>query len=268
MRASVHQVQRLLRHPDRRAAVATATAALSTTSAAGLPTKHVLYKAHVPTSPLQKIAVAVGSAFTVFTDPERGDMLAALGDVTGAVALRQMHLKMYSDPVGRQILAEKPRFRSHLVDIDALRLLPTDTFGFAYTQFMDAHGFEADGRADVKFVDDPELAYVMQRYRELHDFWHVLYGLPPTEFAEIILKFVELVQTGLPVCTLSGFVGPLRLTSGQRRQLLCTYIPWAHRAGKHAPFLMNVYYEKEFHTPLADLRARLGILLPPPPKDN
>ncbi|ETV78998.1 hypothetical protein H257_07786 [Aphanomyces astaci] len=207
MRASMHRARALL-PLERRAFLSTAL------SAAGEPTKHVLYKSHMPTSPLQKIAVAVGSAVSVFTNPERGDMLAALGDVTGAVALRKMHLKMSSDPVGMQILAEKPRFRSNVVDIDALRDLPRNTFGYAYTQFMDAHGFEADGRADVKFVDDPELAYVLQRYRELHDFWHVLFGLPPTEFSEIALKYVELVQTGLPVCTLSGFVGPLRLSSG------------------------------------------------------
>ena len=29
----------------------------------------------------------------------------------------------------------------------------------------------------VKFVDDTELAYVMQRYREVHDFVHTLAGL-------------------------------------------------------------------------------------------
>jgi len=80
--------------------------------------------------------------------------------------------------------------------------------------------FEADGRAYVKYVDDAELAYVMQRYRELHDFWHVLFDLPPTVYGEIILKYVELVQTGLPVCTLSGFVGPLRVSSGMC--YLCT----------------------------------------------
>lgn len=29
----------------------------------------------------------------------------------------------------------------------------------------------------MKFVDDTELAYVMQRYREVHDFVHTLAGL-------------------------------------------------------------------------------------------
>lgn len=35
-----------------------------------------------------------------------------------------------------------------------------------------------DSRADVKFVDNEELAYVMQRYREVHDFLHTLLGMP------------------------------------------------------------------------------------------
>ena len=29
----------------------------------------------------------------------------------------------------------------------------------------------------MKFVDDKDLAYVMQRYREVHDFVHTLAGL-------------------------------------------------------------------------------------------
>ncbi|GAB9467605.1 hypothetical protein Gpo141_00004943 [Globisporangium polare] len=232
--------------------------------AAGLPQKRVLYETHMPTSPTQKILVSVASALSVFVDPERGDMLAALGDATGRDALRQVHAKMCSDPTGSRILAERPSIRSDQIDIEYLRALPKDSFGFAYSQFMDAHGFEADGRAYVKFVDDAELAYVMQRYRELHDFWHVLFGLPPTVFGEIILKYVELAQTKLPVCALSGFVGPLRLTSDERRQLLRVYIPWANRAAKNAHFLMNTIYEEEFETPLEELRQRLNVEAAPP----
>lgn len=57
---------------------------LSTLSAAGEPQQRVLYPTHVPTSPTQKVLLSVMSAFTVFSDPERGDMLATLGEVTGA----------------------------------------------------------------------------------------------------------------------------------------------------------------------------------------
>ena len=35
-----------------------------------------------------------------------------------------------------------------------------------------------DSRRDVVFVDDTDLAYVMQRYREVHDLMHTLLGMP------------------------------------------------------------------------------------------
>lgn len=57
---------------------------LATLSAAGEPQQRVMYPTHVPTSPTQKVLLSVISAFTVFSDPERGDMLATLGEVTGA----------------------------------------------------------------------------------------------------------------------------------------------------------------------------------------
>lgn len=35
-----------------------------------------------------------------------------------------------------------------------------------------------DTRLPVRFVDDADLAYVMQRYRETHDLVHTLLGCP------------------------------------------------------------------------------------------
>jgi ubiquinone biosynthesis protein Coq4 len=35
-----------------------------------------------------------------------------------------------------------------------------------------------DSRLQVQFVDDVELAYVMQRYREAHDLFHAVLGMP------------------------------------------------------------------------------------------
>lgn len=42
-----------------------------------------------------------------------------------------------------------------------------------------------DTRADVKFVDDEELAYVMQRYREVHDLIHTILGMPTNMLGEL-----------------------------------------------------------------------------------
>ena len=121
------------------------------------------------------------------------------------------------------------------------------------------HGFDPDDRDAVKFVDDEELAYVMLRYRQTHDFAHVLCGLPPTVLGELALKWFELVQTGMPMCALSALAGPLKLPPAERRLLRSTYAPWALRAGAtcRRP-LLAVRYEDEFATPLVDLRRRLG----------
>jgi hypothetical protein len=35
-----------------------------------------------------------------------------------------------------------------------------------------------DSRSQVQFVDDVELAYVVQRYREVHDLFHTVLGMP------------------------------------------------------------------------------------------
>jgi hypothetical protein len=42
-----------------------------------------LYPTHMPTSPLQKLFIAGYSALTAVRNPERGDMVAALGETTG-----------------------------------------------------------------------------------------------------------------------------------------------------------------------------------------
>ncbi len=48
----------------------------------------------------------------------------------------------------------------------------------------------------LRFVDDEELAYVLTRMREVHDFWHVLFGCHTNVFGELALKGLEFVQVG------------------------------------------------------------------------
>ena len=77
---------------------------------------------------------------------------------------------------------------STTVDLDRLLALPASTFGHQYALFMRSQGFAPEDRQAVRFIADAELAYVLQRYREAHDFWHVLCGLPTTVHGEIALK--------------------------------------------------------------------------------
>jgi hypothetical protein len=48
-----------------------------------------------------------------------------------------------------------------------------------------------------RLVDDDELAYVITRAREVHDFWHVLFDCHTNVFGELALKALEFVQVRL-----------------------------------------------------------------------
>ena len=149
-----------------------------------------------------------------------------------------------------------------------LRTLPAHTFGGAYSKFLDAHGFSPDERPGVTFVDDEELAYIFLRYRQVHDFWHVLLGLPPSMFGEVALKWAEVAQTGLPMCALGAFAGGVRLGPAKLSQVVRHVLPWAARHARGGADLMCVYYERELERPLDELRAELRLdTLPLPPDD-
>ena len=120
-----------------------------------------------------------------------------------------------------------------------------------------------DSRRDVKFVDDVYSAQVMQRYREIHDMVHTLLDMPTNMLGEVVVKWVEAIQTDLPMCWLGGLFGAVRLAPKQRQNYVKTYLPWALRCGHEAKPLINVYYEKRFEQNIEELRRELNI--PPVP---
>lgn len=103
----------------------------------------------------------------------------------------------------------------------------------------------------------------MQRYRECHDFYHVLLGFPVSVSAELVVKWFEMANMGLPVAFLSSVFGPLRLSSARRRRLASTYLSWALRCGSSSRNLIGIYWEKRWSQNMEELRSELGITPPP-----
>mmetsp|Transcript_9188 Transcript_9188/g.9258 ORF Transcript_9188/g.9258 Transcript_9188/m.9258 type:complete len:220 (+) Transcript_9188:54-713(+) len=212
----------------------------------------------------QKLFAAPYFAINALANPMRADMVAALGDSTGYYSLKKICSKMKNSRSGRKILLEKPIISSESLNLPYLRSLPSGQFGREYIRYMDHNGFDADERPSVRFLEDEELAYVMLRYRQIHDFWHVLSGLPPTVFGEIALKWLEWRVTALPVCGLSSLAGPLRLSSEDRGILRQEYIPWALECGGNCEDLMSYPYEENFNRTVEEIRIDLNFI--PAPK--
>jgi ubiquinone biosynthesis protein COQ4 len=169
---------------------------------------------------------------------------------------------MLLNPTGRRILRDRPRLTSKSLDIPRLRSLPSNTVGYNYAAWLDAEGVTPDTRAQVRYIDDEECAYVMQRYRECHDFYHALVGLPVFREGEVALKAFEFANTGLPMTGLAVF-SALTLKKAEWRRFWDIYGPWAARNGAQSDDVINVYWEEELETDIGELRERLGIEKPP-----
>lgn len=222
------------------------------------------YPGHVPLNCFQRAFMFVGSGIAAAINPRRPDLIATFGEMTvQPFFITRLRDLMLQDSTGRQILRERPRITSKSLDLDKLRALPPTTVGHVYTQWLDREGVSPDTRLPVKFIDDEECAYVMQRYRECHDFYHAITGLPVWMEGEVAVKAFEFANLGIPMTGLAALFEPTQLNTAQRQRLKDIFLPWAISNGLKSKLLLNVYWEKVLDYDASKLRAELGIDMPP-----
>ncbi|KAL1305972.1 hypothetical protein AAFC00_004109 [Neodothiora populina] len=221
------------------------------------------YPGHVPLTMIERVGLAVGSAVGSMVNHHRHDLVASLGEATASpYFISRLRRAMLSNPTGRRILRDRPRITSKTLSLDYLRTLPEDTIGRTYAAWLDREGVTPDTRDQVRYIDDPEEAYVMQRYRESHDFYHAVTGLPVFAEGEIALKAFEFANTLLPMTALS-LAAVVRMQKDQRTRFWDTYLPWAVTNGLKSDEVINVYWEEVLEKDVGDLRRELGISIPP-----
>lgn len=258
-------------------------------SVSGLNRPSPKYSHHVPLGFFEKGFLAIGSAVGALLNPRRAgpseptkkkvlpwkltqitpdlDLIATLGEVTATpYFIYRLRNAMLQDPTGRQILRDRPRITSETLPLPYLRSLPENSVGRSYAAWLDREGVSPDTRDNVQYIDDPECAYVMQRYRECHDFYHAVTGLPTFVEGELALKAFEFLNTLIPMTGLS-MAASVRLKPAERERLFSLYLPWAVRSGLSSKELINVYWEKILEKDVDELRAELGIEKPPDMRD-
>ncbi|KAH7308461.1 coenzyme Q biosynthesis protein Coq4-domain-containing protein [Stachybotrys elegans] len=221
------------------------------------------YPGHVPLTRIERAALAVGSGVASLINPYRHDLIAALGEATATpYFIYRLRDAMLAHPTGRRILRQRPRISSKTLDVDYLRSLPANTVGRAYVDWLDREGVSPDTRSEVRYIDDEECAYVMQRYRECHDFYHAVTGLPIVKEGEVALKAFEFANTLLPMTGLS-MLAVTTMKRPERQRFWSIYLPWAIKNGSRSHEVINVFWEEELERDVEDLRRELGIDQPP-----
>lgn len=223
------------------------------------------YPNHVPLYPIEKAAMFGISAMGSYMHPEKNQYIVALGESTAITPyLKWLRKQMLNDPTGRQILRERPNITSESLHLADLGKLPVNTFGRIYHDWLQRQEVSPDTRVPVRFIDDEELAYVFQRYRQCHDFYHTITGLPVAREGEVAVKFFEFLNIGIPFAGMGALFAPFNMKKSQRQRLWSIYYPWAIDTATHCKKnLINVYWEKEMDKDIDVLRSELGITKPP-----
>jgi len=216
----------------------------------------------------QRALLGLGSAAGSLLNPERGDLVATFSEVAmPGPSLTHMRNLMRRDSIGRIILEQ----RRAVTDADLIRWEsspagrdPTTMPG-AYVAYMRGNGFLPSGRSPVRFLEDPEQAYVMQRYRECHDFMHCLLGLGRTEPEEMLLKVIEFYHTQLPmasVAVVGQIARDVAQSGGFWGSASWNALPWALQVATSLKvFYLNVDWEGNMDRgrPIEELRAEMGL---------
>lgn len=251
---------------------------------------------HIPTWALGRALLTAGSALGLLNNPSRGDLLSMLTQVSSGPSLPHLLESMRSTESGRRLLIERPSVNSDTVDVEYLSGLERGTFGREWTEWLKENGVGPDGRAEADYMPTSEHKYLIQRYRESHDFYHLLLRMPVTQLGETVVKYFEMAQMNMPVAGFAAAGGTLRILASNLSSLpkpsqllsaalqqpaasqpqqqasssadlsaLQTLIPWAMHVGRTSVPLISIEWERCWQRNIDDMRTEFGITPPPIP---
>jgi len=197
----------------------------------------------------------------VLGDSTKTHEIHRVEEITGRPRYRQLLTELASTPEGQRLLRERPELSSETVDFDHLRGLPASTLGGAYARHLDGNGITADYQAAAtRHVDDPDMAYLMRRFRQTHDVWHTLLGVGIAGHEEVIVHWFSFGQLRLPVSAMIMLFGSLKhLVLEKRWDAMRHSMLDAYREGKAAVPLLGVMWEDRWDRPLDDVRAEVRV---------
>ena len=208
----------------------------------------------------ERVYRIINSSITAFINPKRSDAVSELGDLSNMNTLLYLKQLMENSEAGSKILTSKPRITSTSLNMSTLFSLPTTTLGYHYYTFIQGHHFTPDERPKSKYIPDMELAYVNQRYKETHDFYHVLLGYDISVVEEIAVKWFEALHLRLPSASISSVFGQMRLSFSDQGLLIRKYIPHVKLNAEQASFMLNQDFEGLLDKDIDYVRKEMNIV--------
>ena len=145
------------------------------------------------------------------------------------------------------------------MDFKNLNAYGENTLGYAYYQYMSHNNFTPNERPLAKYIPEFELSYICQRYKETHDFYHVLLNMDRSLIDEVAVKWFEAEHLRLSSSSLGGLFGSLTLTPKEVIYLYNRLLPGIIQIARSSKFLLGIYFEKRLKQDLSELRKELNI---------
>lgn len=214
---------------------------------------------------LQRWKLGLSLLRKVLNNPEDTEqVLVFLGVINSGRSTHRRVAQFFADPDGKALYAEHRAIDSRTLDLDKLAALPEGTLGHAYAKFLRSHGITPeifDGAPPG--ISNPRQSYVIQRMRQTHDLWHVVTGCETDPAGEIALQAFTFSQIRTPGSAFLAVFGALRGVRERHDVGLLRDVVTLYRTGKRAGTLPTFAWEDHWATPLAEVRAMLGLPVEP-----
>jgi len=173
----------------------------------------------------------------------------------------------FRNPEFVELLKLKPSLTSQINDLEFLKSLDKNSFGYAVYKFLTEEG--ADQDSFIKEYEEAGLHYnsvgveklYNERERDLHDIIHVLFGYERTFFGETSTVLTHHWQGGLSGFAVIGYAGILGFLLGRPlKTFLLLKVVFSIWNRQRKVNLRSYPLELNFNKPLNQVREELGIL--------
>ena len=186
--------------------------------------------------------------------------LATVQDAVDGPRFQQMARRMKETNEGRQLLIDRPALSIDTIDWEALSALPTDSFGYCvWHHFYGNQILEEPDLGEKHFDWGDEAEYTKDRFRQTHDFRHVLLGLGISGSDEVLVNVHQANQHPLILSRLIAVGGAIKHGFTHARRMILSIIR-TRRSARKSAFLPALRYEDYWHWSIHDLREHLNLV--------